>query len=243
MRLICALVLSVSCTLCLAMAQDPTAVITGEVVDINGSKIVNAKAELSPDGSETSVVSSVTDGSGVYRFSGLHAGQYTLKLSRNGFVSLKVKSVSVLDGEHKLLPPLELTVAIMDNCGATVVDYVRLLPHGSPAGGLGGSVKVYLGPLLGNDPSVPNAEVILFNGKNRIKSVKTNAKGEFLFDSLPAGQFTIRIRHAGFYLSESGNYQVQEGRELIYQPIRIERCPHGNCDPRSRPKRPLIVCG
>jgi hypothetical protein len=35
---------------------------------------------------------------------------------------------------------------------------------------------------------------------------------------------------------------VREAFEQTYQPLQLEHCPKGNCDPKLRPKRPLIVC-
>jgi Carboxypeptidase regulatory-like domain len=82
-----------------ALAQDGTAVITGEVHDSTDARVAHAKAELRRERSGVGAISNAADAEGVYNFSGLRADRYTLKLSCPGFLSLSVKSISVVDGE------------------------------------------------------------------------------------------------------------------------------------------------
>ncbi len=186
---------------------------------------------------------STADAEGVYLFADLRADQYTLKLSSPGFLSLTIKSISVVDGENKSIPPLELTVSASGCDGSHLVDNVRLLSPGARVGSLGGTVKLDLGPMLGNTPPVARAKVELICGRSTICGVaKTNSKGEFLFENLRPGQVTLRVNRVNFYPLQESGFKVQEGLELIYYPIYIERCFHGNCDPKLRPKKPLAVC-
>jgi len=92
--------------------------------------------------------------------------------------------------------------------------------------------------MIGDSPPVSDAKVTL----GCCGVVKTNAKGEFLFESLGPGRYNLRVSHVGFYPLEEPDFEVKEGRELIYYPLRLERCVNGNCDSKLRPKRPPNIC-
>lgn len=85
-RPLCALALALSFLALSALGQEGTAVITGEVFDVTGARIANARAELHPERSGIGAILNAADAQGVYRFSGLGAGQYTLRLSSPGFL-------------------------------------------------------------------------------------------------------------------------------------------------------------
>jgi hypothetical protein len=222
-----------------AAAQDLTASLTGRAQDPAGAIIPGAVAELESERAPIRRFRTVTDGVGVYSFSGVPAGEYDLKLSRPGFNPLTVKSTLVLDGEHRTMPTLHLDVSLP--CGGTLRDHIRFLPPEDHAGNLGGTVRFD----EGREQTIPisGATVTLMcpTGKT-CGEAKTDSDGAFLFKGLPPGEFSVRVTKAGFYPQDAWPYTVEEGIESVYWPIYLERCHLGNCNPKLRPKKPLVVC-
>jgi len=222
-------------------AQDTSATLSGEVRDITGASIPATNVELKLQDPPATIFSVRTDNEGKFRFGVLPPGTYTLKLAPPGFSLLTVKSIQVARGEQKRLLPLRLDVSI-SACGGGVIDYFQLLPTAQRVGNLGGRVlreqKHYPGP------AIAQATVeLLCDVRDICAKTKTDSNGEFIFFNLPArDNLTIRITHPGFYLLTEPGYEVRAGFESTYGPITLERCPNGNCDPKLRPKRPLVVC-
>ena len=71
---------------------------------------------------------------------------------------------------------------------------------------------------------------------------KTDVNGEFIFRSLSPGTFSMRVRLRGFYPVEQFDLAVRQGQRLVYMPVYLERCRRGNCGPKLRPKKPLVIC-
>ena len=57
-----------------------------------------------------------------------------------------------------------------------------------------------------------------------------------------AGNHAIGASHVGFYAEMRSGYLTHHGRERVYSPLYLERCPKGNCDPAKRAKKPLVIC-
>jgi len=225
-----------------AATQNDSGVLRGVVQDVNGAPVAEAKAELQ---SETSghVRRSETSSFGAFSFDGLPAGEYRLTLRSPGFKALRFRFLAIAQGEQKSMPILTLSVATMGDCTGLAVDYIRLLPAGSPTGQLGGSVREDLYPKLAEGPVLPDAEVMLVcNGTKICGATRTNGLGQFTFRNLAPGLYSILVNRSGFYPWERPDYAVRKGQELVYTPIYLERCLQGNCDPALRPKRPLAVC-
>lgn len=72
-------------------AQDRGALLSGTVVSALGERIPYTYAVLHAALSPAKVYKAEADGQGQYRFSGLPAGDYMLKLESPGFRSLTVK--------------------------------------------------------------------------------------------------------------------------------------------------------
>jgi len=114
-------------------------------LDITGAKVAHTKAELYAQLEPAKVYRTTADDHGVYRFTGLTAGEYALKLFSPGFKELRVKSIGIVDGRQKLMPALELTTGLTCGAGGPAFDYFRFLPSGNHVGNLGGSVRLDLG--------------------------------------------------------------------------------------------------
>jgi Carboxypeptidase regulatory-like domain len=221
-------------------AQDESASITGSVRDVSGAIIPGVKVELQSAISREVAVA-VSGQTGEYLFAGLRAGQYDLKFSAPGFYSLTVKSISVSDGEQKVIPAAPLEV---QRCGPVqAASSLRFLAEGVHTGNLGGSVTVDPWPMLSYGTPLPGAKVELLCGKIACGVTTTNSKGEFLFESVRPGSFNLRVSAAGFYTAEAWDFKARDGLELIYwPPVEVERCYRDNCAPRKRPKRPIVAC-
>jgi hypothetical protein len=89
-------------------SQDRTASIHGTIIDQDGSLLPGARVEITSQ-SETYI--EIADSEGEFHLSGLRAGTYAIRVLDTGFVNSD-ESVSVLDGEMKELPPMELHMAI-----------------------------------------------------------------------------------------------------------------------------------
>ena len=227
-----------------SVAQDATASLTGVVQAITREGLPHALAELRSETSPGRAFRTQADNSGTYRFSGLPADEYTLKLGSAGFSQRTVKSIHISEGEQKLLPSLKLSVGSVADCGGhAVLNYLRLLPSSGYVGNLRGSVRLDRGPMVRSGPAITGADVTLICGRGTVcGSTKTNSSGEFIFTNLSPGTFTIRVVRAGFYQLDKPGYHIEEGTESVYWPIYVERCPLGNCDPRRRPKKPPARC-
>jgi hypothetical protein len=231
-----------ACLLAIAATpQGQTATITGKVRDITGAVISGATAEISSQISGT--LKTTADDAGVYQFSGLAPGQYTLRLFRAGFASLTVKA-SVSAGEAKILPSFELTVAgsTCDHRGQPWFDDIRVLSDGMQTGNLGGTVIALSSPTTRRQAPIKGAEVTLFCASGQVcGKTKTDSSGEFLFAEIAPGKYSVMVNHAGFYPWRESGYSVQPSLQTDWS-LYVEACPRGNCDPRLRPQKPLGVC-
>ncbi|HSP67867.1 MAG TPA: carboxypeptidase-like regulatory domain-containing protein, partial [Bryobacteraceae bacterium] len=175
-----------------------------------------------------------TDDAGVYNFTDLPAGEYTLKVAMAGFKSRTVKSIRLSEGEPNRLLDIPLDVAAMA-CGRPIILDRILLPPGSTFGSLAGSVS----------PAVAGVEVTLVcRTFTPCRSTKTDSRGEFTFDMLSSGIYGMNFRREGFYPENATGYDytVHAGWESVYSFVGLQRCLNSGCDPKLRPPRPIIVC-
>ena len=220
-----------------SLAQDGTASLTGRVRDTTGVDIPGALAELRLVHEPYSVRQVNADDSGAYRFSGISAGQCKLKLGHAGFESLMIRRIETSAGEKKLLPILELAVGNVADCGGhAYLDYLRPVPTADHTGTIRGSAVENTRPITDS--------VVTLICRNGVTcgETRTNSNGEFEFKNLSPGRFVIRVSHPGFYSLDTPEFSAQEGFESAYDPIHIERCRRGNCDPRLRPRKPPARC-
>lgn len=225
-----------------SFSQDRHGTVTGRVQDITGAGISGTTAELRSDRGRAYQTRS--DDSGVYPFSGVTTDDYTLRMFQAGFVSLTVKAIHVSDGEQKSMPVLELTVGGMcwSDHSAPLPEYYRLLPSGTRVGNLAGSVGMEPGPTLSKSRPLAGAEVSLICADGTLcGKTKTDSKGGFVFADLSPGSFSVRVERIGFYPWKQSGYKVREGLETSWS-LYVESCPHGNCDPKLRPQKPLAIC-
>jgi hypothetical protein len=214
-------------TLFLPLAQ--AASLTGAVVDLTGASIRQAAVEVDSGARKWQAQ---TDDMGVYKFTNLPAGEYTLVVNMAGFKRFSLKSIVVLEGQERRLPDVPLDLG--NGCGSPFRDLV-LLPDGGSFGRLSGIVT----------PQVKDVEVTLVcRTFAPCRSTKTDSNGQFSFDMISAGSYGLNFRRQGFYTENATgySYDVNAGWESIYNPVRLERCLRGNCDPQLRPKPAVFHC-
>ena len=200
--------------------------LTGAVIDLTGAYIPHASVELA---SETNSYKVQADDMGVYQFSNLPAGEYTLTFRVSGFSNRRVKSIRLLEPEQKQIPDVTLDI---EPCGWPRRDVV-LLPPGDPLGRLSGSVL----------PSAAGIEVFLIcRTFHQCASTKTDSNGHFSFDMLSAGAYGLSFHRDGFYDQGATGYEyyVNAGWESVYAPVTLEQCVAGNCS--AKIQRTLPRC-
>lgn len=219
-------------------AQDTSATVSGEIRDATGAAISLGEAELRLQTSPHTLFSVGMKEDGRFKFTVLPAGAYTLSVSIQGFYGLTVKSIQLASGEQKILLPLRLDPAPSGCAAGPIVEYLELLPTAQNVGNLKGRVV-----RDGHHP-IASVTVTLHCEEQPIcGQTKTNINGEFTFLNLtPEQQYTMRFNRQGYYSGYEKVYSVQPGYDSIYEPVILELCPNGNCDPKLRRKRPLIVC-
>jgi hypothetical protein len=234
------LICGVSIALISAVAQDGAATLRGRVQDVNGAAVVGASLELRSEQGRENVLQAKTNPNGMYLFKGLPPAGYSLTAFSPGFRRVRIKSIHISDGEKKSMPILELSVSspsVLDQ-----LDFFRFLNSPNDLGNLGGAVVLYVGPSIAGRTPVTGAQIALVCPGDRVCGVtKTDSGGHFIFRDLSPGKYGVYARHPGFYNEFAPDYEVQAGRELVYQPFLLEKCHLGNCDPARRPKRPLVI--
>jgi Carboxypeptidase regulatory-like domain len=211
-----------------APAQEATASLTGTVIDQTGAYVARAPVELD---SGTKKYQVQADDAGVYQFSNLPAGEYTLTFRVPGFERRIIKSIGLLEREQKRILDVTLDVGA---CGSLSRDLI-LLPPGAPFGRLTGGVT----------PPMKGVEVTLIcRTFSACGSTKTDSNGRFSLDQLSASLYGLNFRHEGFYPENATGYEytVNAGWESVYVLKELQQCPNANCDPKLRPPRQPTVC-
>jgi len=208
--------------------------LTGAAVDQTGAYVPHAAVELD---SGTRKYRVQADDAGVYQFSNVPAGEYTLTILVPGFKKLTMKSIGLLEREPKRLPDVTLDIGSPHGCDRPPFRDLALL-RGTLFGTLSGSVV----------PPAQDVEVTLIcRTFSACSSTRTDSEGHFSFETLPTGVYGLNFRRDGFYPVNATGYEytVNAGWESVYSPKLLERCPSGTCDPKLRPPRPpvqVVVC-
>jgi hypothetical protein len=193
----------------------PAASLTGTVIDQTGAYIPHADVELV---SETNNYRVRGDDAGVYQFSSLPAGEYTLTFRVPGFNDRRVKSIGLLEGDQKRIPDVTLDI---EPCGWPRRD-INLLPPGETFGRLTGSV---------NPPAAGIEVTLVCRTFSACRATKTDSSGRFSFERISAGAYGLSFHRDGFYDQEATGYEytVNAGWESVYTPVTLEQCANDNC--------------
>jgi|SRR5579871_1857651 len=200
-------------------AEEGTASLTG-IVKAGSVVLRGAFAELQ---SAEKILNARTDTNGVFRFSNLAPGDYTLKLHDSGMASLTVQSIHLDDGEQRSLPFLELQLPAI-SCGDphAVPNYVRLLPEGNPRS-LSGNIQLDQKSSAQKREAAKGAIVTLLCKRDQLSAecgkTKTDTNGDFVFKSLEPGEYIVRVDYKGFYPAIETGHKVGNEIEYVYRPI------------------------
>jgi hypothetical protein len=247
MRLFCTLATCVGFLAVSSVAQDGTASLAGRVQDITNAGLPGTLADLKSETFQGNEYQTRADAAGIYSFSGLPAGEYTLKLLEPGFSFLTVKSITMLEGEKKSMPLLQLSIptSACNGISGARLDYVRPLPSRVHGGDLRGSVRLDQDTVTPARPIAGANVTLLSGGDSPYRATTTDSGGEFIFDDMDAGQFAVRVTKNGFYpldLPPSWGYWAGQGLELMYGPVFLEACPRGDCSAPRPPRKIIGLC-
>jgi hypothetical protein len=180
-------------------AQDTSATVSGVIDGPTGD--VQLTLQTTPH----TIFSVRTDGNGKFKFSVLPPGIYTLTMAQLGFRTLTLKSIQLANGEQKILPRLQVHVALSEGAGPPVMDHLEVATD-ERVGNLSGQV------VSSQERPIRDATVQLLCADNVCGETKTDPNGEFIFFSLsPRDDYTIRITHAGHCPLQENDYEVRAG--------------------------------
>jgi hypothetical protein len=163
------------------------------VAAASGQPLVKARVRFSTDSAAISDAV-FTDVNGVFTFSGLPAGHYTLSAEKAGYAPLRFGSKSPVD------PPAEITVAgaVVNGIDVALVKGAAVVGRISDDQGdpiVGGLVSLSAVQLLGSElhlVTVPRG------------TAETNDLGEYRIGDLPAGRYFVNVAGAGLGTLPSG---------------------------------------
>jgi hypothetical protein len=145
MRPIFALALCLCATV---LAQEPIAVLEGQVTDPSGASVPNA--EITARNAQTGFeVKQQSASDGVFRFSRLDVGEYELRVTARGFAPFQATSIR-LDIGRTIRIPVKLEIASGNNVVTIIADGANL----------------DIGPTMGNVVSAREAVDLPLNGRN-----------------------------------------------------------------------------
>jgi hypothetical protein len=194
-------------------AQDTSATLTGSVRAWGDGAIPGVDVELRLEDSAHTLFSVRAEDNGEFKFTVLPTGTFTLRLTSNGFRTLKLKLIHLASGERKVLPQLRLDVSVSDGGGPPLLDRLELAA-GERAGNLNGRVENI------QERPVNHAMVQLFCGEKSCGDTKTDANGEFIFFNLaPRDDYAIRVTRAGYLPWQGNEYEIQAGYDATYGSI------------------------
>ncbi len=93
------------------MAQAGPGALRGQVTDPSGAAITNASVALTPAAASSTPLTTQTNGQGLYEFTGLAAGKYTLNVTAEGFTLYENDSVEVT-GAQALRLNIPMTIEV-----------------------------------------------------------------------------------------------------------------------------------
>ena len=235
MRLLCAFPILLTCAPAFLSAQE-TASITGALQDPTGAPLAGSSVLLE-DGRIRQEIQ--TDERGIFRFSGLRAGKYTVSVRRLGFYGVTVKQ-ALLAGEQKSLTPVRLSAAVAGDCFPidTEPERSRFPSAGPSLGWLAGNLASRLGPVAGVRVQLACWGPSQCGGAS--EATLTDPHGDFEFQSLRPGRYSVSAGALGFF-PFNARVDVAGGLESFYS-FKLTPCPNGDCTVKPDPKVKPIVC-
>jgi hypothetical protein len=111
-----------------AYAQSTNASVSGMIVDPGGARIVGARISLVNQSSKSARVT-VADKEGVFNFSGVSAGTYTLTVKATSFETFIEKEINLHPGDKTSLPVIAMRIGV-ESISVTVTAHDFLVTNG-----------------------------------------------------------------------------------------------------------------
>ncbi len=219
------------------LAQDNTASLTGVVQVFDGEAARGGSVLLQSASGEVRRETPIEQGGG-FRFSGLPADSYTLRIRQLGFFIVKLKQ-NLLASEQRSLPPVRLRLAPAGYCVNTDADpdETRFLSSGGSAGGLTGSVKSGIGPVAGARVGLACWQLASCSDHG---VARTDAQGKFEFENIPPGLYTLTVSQDGF-IPLTQQFVVTGGLESSYS-LTLRTCSNRECTVNQDPSVKSVMC-
>ncbi len=168
----------------LPVNQPPVGAISGKVVEFGNRPLPGAKIVLFTGPSAP--LQTTTNARGEFTFSNLRVGtNYGIRASKEGYAAQEKRNIRVLEGQTV---PVTLELRLGEITGKLQGRVVDLLQR-----------------------PIANATVRIIEGPSGSLDARTNAQGEFLFEALPQGRYTVDAFANGFRSQRRGNLDVSPG--------------------------------
>lgn len=174
--------------------------LSGRVTDRGGNNVPGALVRVSFTplasllGNEADSIETKSDGEGLYAFSNLAAGNYSMTVMADGYGRIDVQSINV-DGKEAVTKDIVLDVAHM----------------------IAGSVRTIEGAPLAD------VEVKAYSMDSRTNQswsqVRSDEKGEFIVQDVPEGRYLIQAQLAGYEMAIN-NLRVETGDMAVQVQMR-----------------------
>ena len=160
--------------------------VSGVITDVANQPIPGADMSLY---SVDRILQTKSDKNGVFRFINVPIGTYQLESASPGFKLRKMWPIEVTNTNAPLVS-LTMEVADAECAGMDRIAYASVTA--------GKSLKGIV--IFDSKVPIPNAEVQLVRASETLVliSLRTNDKGEFLFDDLEPGRYILKVSHPGF---------------------------------------------
>jgi len=228
-----------------SQAQEASA-IRGIVVTQGDRPLPGAEVLVYVSSRGSSTQSARTEPDGHYQFSDLQPSTYDLEIRARDFQSATIKAVQLEAGKLTVVPAmlLDLSPGIVVACSADHPDdrrpdYYRLAVGNADTGAVAGIVTGE------GKTTVRKSIVTLYaQGKGRVSSTSTDGEGRFALPGLSVRQekYWLSIAAEGYFSEELTHLTVRQGLEAVYEPITLEPCAPGRCQPNLKTIRVLPNC-
>jgi len=211
----------------------------GSVVSL-GTPISQAEIRAYDQKGNATVQITTTAENGSYRFEGLPPGSYIFKVDASGFYTAEVHDVRIDAREAKLLPPIDLHLGLIADCGISPhPEYYRLLSSETGSGALSGSVKDQRGRRI-----VGATVKFVVEGKGTVAVQKTASDGTLAFPALQVQKERcwITVEREVYFTEEVSDPNILQGFESVGAPVTLESCKPGHCQPYLKTVRVMPPC-
>lgn len=162
--------------------------IAGTVINENGRPVKNARVELYAGPS--SPLQTTTNADGNYSFRNLQTGTgYAIRVTKNKFPSVTRTGLNVSNG---LTTRADFTLRRVEVVGTLSGRVIDLLGRG-----------------------IGNALVQILEGPERPAPVRTDASGNFAFEGLPSGTYTVEASANGYFNGRKTGVTVSAGGNRV----------------------------